>query len=236
MMGKLLHRLMGPERLVEAVTIVFSILLAFAIDAWWDTRIESRRSQAQLETISAELRIIEESVTRIRIDFDSLRDAVARLLSSIGPEAPLLDPDQLYEWIDLSFRGQTIELETGSVTALLASGELSNIRNMNLKAALATWPASVARVRLKSAQLEANRELIIDYLNDKFPTLEIAWKTGQMDRYPRSDFPADPAQFQRDMKLEGLFANRGMLIEDTDSYLMEMQQSIANILNLINTP
>ena len=232
-MRNLIRRFIGPQQLAEATTIVFSILLAFAIDAWWDTRIESRRIQAQLETISTELRIIDQAVTVIRGDYDILRDTIARILTSIGPEVQSVSPDQLYEWIDLSFRGHTIELETGSVNALLASGELSSIRDMDLKARLASWPANVARVRLKSAQLEANREIIIDYLNDKFPTLQIAQKTGQMARYPNSDFPADPALFQRDMKLEGLFANRGMLIEDSDLYLLDMQQSIAEIQNLI---
>lgn len=221
--------------LVEAAVIVASILLAFAIDAWWDTRAETQRTNAQLATIQAELYSIDELLSNISSKLEDLRLAVIAVLEHVGPETKLIPIEQLYELIDLSFRMQTIELEAGSIIALLASGELSSIENTELKTNLASWQARVTRLRNKSSQLEENREYIIDYLHNKLPTLEITQKTGQMTRYPSSDFHADPAIFQRDMKLEGLFANRGMLIEDTEVYLVEVHEAVGRILQRLDT-
>ena len=225
-----------PGIVVEAIAIVVSILFAFAIDAWWDARAEARKSNSQLETIREELASIGEAITYSRSDLEQLRIAVIDILRHIGPETTLISSEELFELIDFSFRAQTIELEAGSITALLASGELSSLENIELKSNLASWQRRVTSIRNKSGQLEANREIIIEYLHDKLPTLNIAQKTGQMTRYPLSDFEAEPALFQRDMKLEGLFANRGMLIEDTEIYLAEVQEAVGQILHHIGTP
>jgi hypothetical protein len=42
--------------LVEGVVILVSILLAFSIDAWWDSRIEQQREREQLVSMLAEFK------------------------------------------------------------------------------------------------------------------------------------------------------------------------------------
>ncbi|MFT4888178.1 MAG: hypothetical protein ACJAY7_000480 [Pseudohongiellaceae bacterium] len=221
---------------IEAIAIVASILLAFAIDAWWDSRSETQKSDSQLETVYSELSSIDDYISYLLVDFERSRSAIIALLEHIGPETELVSSDQLFELIDFSFRMPTIELEAGSITALLASGELSSISDAKLKSSLASWQARVARLRTKSGLLESNRELIIEYLLDKVPSLEIAQKTGQMTRYPLSSFQTEPALFQRDMKVEGLFANRGMILEDTEIHLIAVQEAVTLILTRIGTP
>lgn len=217
----------------ESVAIIASILLAFAIDAWWEQRIEHIRSDAQLGTISNELIEVELRLTRLDERLVGLRQAVSDLLRHVGPETPLESMDSLVSLVDLSFRAAKIELPTGSMQALLASGELSNIANHELKALLASWPTEVSRLRNQSGLLEENREEIIRYLHDKIPTLDIAYKTDQMDAYPQSSFVGDPAILQRDMKVEGLFGNRGMMIEDTLNIVSELRNQTTKSVTLI---
>jgi hypothetical protein len=83
---------------------------------------------------------------------------VSEFLAHVGPDASLESIDSLASIIDLSFRGGKIELPTGSLQALLASGELSTVANSELKALLATWPAEVSRLRNQSGLLEDNRK------------------------------------------------------------------------------
>ena len=221
--------------LLEGAAIVVSILLAFAIDAWWDGRLEHGRSLAQLRTIETEFVEVELELQELEARLLELRRAVSELLSHIAPDSQLQTIDSLYALIDLSFRTSKIELPTGSLQALLASGELATVPNNELKALLAAWPAQVSRLRNQSGLLEENRENILRYLHDKIPTIGIAHKTGQMSHYPKPSFVGEPAILQRDMKVEGLFGNRGMLIEDTLDIVLELKTHVADSVKLIRT-
>lgn len=217
----------------ESAAIIASILLAFAIDAWWEQRGEHRRSLTQLSTIRTEFIEVGHRLARAEQQLAGLRETVSEFLSHIGPETPLVSPDILLSLMDLSFRASTIELPTGSLQALLASGELSNVTNNELKALLVTWPAEVSRLRNWSGLLEENREEIIRYLHDRIPTLSIAYKTGEMDAYPPSSFVMAPEILQRDMKVEGLFGNRGMLIQDTLEVVSGLKGQVEKGITLI---
>ena len=218
----------------ESAAIVGSILLAFAIDAWWSQSVEQSRSLAQLDTIRTEFLEVESQLTNLEQRLLGLREAVSGLLTHIGPESPMQSMDSLSALMDLSFRAAKIELPTGSLQALLASGELSSVPSIELTALLAAWPAEVSRLRNKSGLLEENREEIIRYLHDKMPTYAIAYKTNQMNDYPEPSFTGDPEIIQRDMKVEGLFGNRGMLIEDTLVIVLELKKQVADSVELIS--
>ena len=66
------------------------------------------------------------------------------------------------------------------------------------------------------------------------PTYAIAYKTNQMNDYPEPRFTGDPEILQRDMKVEGLFGNRGMLIEDTLVIVLELKKQVADSVELIS--
>jgi len=213
--------------------IVVSILAAFTLDAWWDARAEESQVHARLQTLETELvqvhGVLEYQMTRL----DLARQAVASLLPHVSPQAPLLSPDSLNVLMDLSFRMGAIEVPGGSTQAMFSSEELASIKNPELVTLLATWPMFVERVRTKSSMLEQNRETIIDYLHDRYPTLEIAQNTSQMSRYPRSSFPPNASAVQRDMRVEGLFGNRGMLIEDTEGSVQSLDGHAMQMLTLL---
>ena len=218
---------------VEAAAIVASILLAFAIDAWWDERVNQKQVKDQLRSLAIEFGEVELHLQQYEERLLNLRQAVSDLLSHIGPETQVQDVDSLYSLMDLSFRASKMELPTASLQALLVSGELSAVSDDKLSALLANWPTQVSNLRNQSGLLEENREEIIRYLHDKVPTLSIAYKTNQMSHYPESGYIGDPEGIQRDMKVEGLFGNRGMLIEDTFELVTELQDHVVDTVNLI---
>ncbi len=218
---------------VEATAIVASILLAFAIDAWWGETVEQSRSKDQLTSLAIEFGEVELHLNYYETRLLDLRLAVSDLLSHIGPETQVQPVDSLYALMDRSFRAAKMELPVATLEALLASGELSSVSNDKLNALLAGWPAQVSKLRNQSGLLEQNREEIIWYLHDRVPTLSIASKTNQMSRYPESSFVGDPENIQRDMKVEGLFGNRGMLIEDTLDIVTRLQDRVVDTVNLI---
>lgn len=218
---------------LEFVVIVTSILAAFGLEAWWNQRVEDVQTRARLEVLHEEFVASRAQLDRESEHLESARRALVGLLNHISPTAPLVSLDSLTVLMDLSFRHATVEVQTGSLQALLASGQLAAIDHVELTGLLAAWPAAVADVRRKTQMVEDNRELIINYLHDRIPVLQIAEKTGQMERYPGSSFTASPAVVQRDMKMEGLFGNRGILLEDADVRLLTLSERAGRILDLI---
>lgn len=218
---------------VEFGVIVLSILAAFALEAWWSDRVDTEQTRARVETLANEFTATRSDLAIEVEGLDAARTALAALLGSVSPTAPMISMDSITTLLDLSFRAATIELRSGSLQALLASGDLADIEDPDLTALLAAWPADLARLRRQSGLLEQNRELIIDYLHDRIPTLQIAEKTGEMDAYPRSVFAGAPEAVQRDMKIEGLLGNRGILLEDTERILRDLDARAERILTLI---
>jgi hypothetical protein len=217
---------------VESFVIVASILMAFALNAWWDHKKSANQAQDQLKTLRAEFSENQDDLAHVRRQLESMKNAVASLLPHISPSATPLVLDSISALMDLSFRLGTVEMRSGSVQALLASGQLAEIEDPELKSLIASWPAEVAGLRSQSGLLEQNREIILDYLHDRIPTIEIAHKTGEMDRYPHSGFKANAAIVQNDMKVEGLFGNRAMMLEDADEIVAALSERLHRMVVL----
>jgi len=81
--------------LLEGVVIVASILLAFAIDAWWDERQDRQAEGNQLLSIAAEL---ESNAERIREKLEVLAvadKASRKFISWMGPEPRPVEQKEL---------------------------------------------------------------------------------------------------------------------------------------------
>lgn len=129
--------------ITEVVAIVGSILLAFAIDAWWDERKEAVEVEEALVGLGADI-----AETRADLEFlDSLNlvigataDSVASLLRGSGPEPVRVPVGSLVTLI----RTPTFDPPSGELQALLQSARLARIRDREFRKALAAWPAAIA--------------------------------------------------------------------------------------------
>ncbi len=127
---------------VEAAAIVGSILLAFAIDAWWDEIGDRRSERAVLEALDAEFKKNQELLNE-QIDVYHRRASAASALLSLGSSATNLEPDILnshWRWV---IRGGTYDPSTGVLDAAVSSGNITVIRDPELRVALANWPSLV---------------------------------------------------------------------------------------------
>ena len=219
--------------LFEGFVIVVSILLAFSMDAWWGEREESLRRQAHLQLLEAEFVAHLKYLDSLEQELEGMRVAVAALLGHISPDAEAIPPDRLSSLIFHSFRLRPVEIQSGSLQALLASGDLALIEDIHLKSLLASWAADVARLKIQTSVLQENREEIIRYLHDLMPTLNIAQQTNLMGRYPQSSFNTGSEVVLRSLKSEGLFANRGINVEFTALEIITLKGRAVDILKLL---
>ena len=132
------------RRLVaESVTIVFSILLAFAIDAAWDSRRERAEEVRFLSAIDAEIALNLERIEGAQKFRTWKRSAAVELLERAAradtePDARAVDAlIAKLTWMDVG------RWQTASIDALIAGGRLSIIEDEDLRRELVTLPETI---------------------------------------------------------------------------------------------
>lgn len=152
---------------VEGAAIVASILLAFAIDAWWQDRADLEREQRVLAALLAEFERNDALLKEANELYEDLYGQSVRILDNLETGLSSLTNAELKELMAGLLRGATIHLESGAHDALLNSGELSLIRDVTLRNRLAAWPSHVAEwSEEKDAVFMYLREHVQPYFSD----------------------------------------------------------------------
>jgi hypothetical protein len=125
--------------LTEMVLIVASILLAFALDSWWDERRDRLEEQAILHGLREEFLLnrsmLERRVaqhTKEQAELEILRAATASGRWATG--GPDLDAA-----LAATITPPTTDLGNGVLDALISSGRIELLQNQVLRARLAAW-------------------------------------------------------------------------------------------------
>ena len=130
---------------VEAAAIVASILLAFAIDAWWSARQLAVEEQELLSQLKTESEVNSVLLAESREFHEALLETTQSLLDVTGPDATtnITEMDDFKRYLAEMLRWRTFDPQTGVLTGIIQSGKLGVIRSDRLRAALASWPAKV---------------------------------------------------------------------------------------------
>jgi len=136
-----------PRLIAESSAVVISILLAFSIDAWWTERQENVREEHQIQALITEF---EGNRSILDFDLDRLRDITSNLekltntLSSVSVGNDVAVSGR-YFW---SVRqGGIVDLSTGTLDAMISSGDLGLLQNESLRSALSEWSAKLDEVQ-----------------------------------------------------------------------------------------
>ncbi len=128
----------------ESVAIVGSILLAFAIEAWWQDRNELAIEQRSLRALSAEFEENDELLREARDGYERTYTAAVQLLAYFDQGTEDMDSSEFEQLVGRLISTQSTHLESGAYDALIASGELNLVRDESLRSRLAAWPSYVA--------------------------------------------------------------------------------------------
>jgi hypothetical protein len=130
---------------VEAAAIVGSILLAFAIDAWWSARQLDNEEQQTLRQLQAEFQTNAALLAERRGRHEDILNACETILSLTGPESEdlLTDTANARSAIERITIWWTYDPQMGVLAGLTQSGGLRIISSDPLRNALASWPSEV---------------------------------------------------------------------------------------------
>ena len=168
----------------EGLLIVFSILLAFGIEAWWSERGERAAEAEALEGLRDDF---VESLGRLaatRSDHLQVRDAAIRLLAITGPEATQTLSDLVMDTLVMALIAYPkVFPVTATYDALSASGRIDLLENASLRRELARW--TTAAIDLREEERDAFRQMdkrLLPYLWDYVPIV-----TLDVNVHPRFD-------------------------------------------------
>jgi hypothetical protein len=202
----------------EGGAIVISILLAFGIQAAWESRRDSVEEQDHLLALRSQFQT---SLEMIQVEIaanEAAAEATRRLVALDVRGAVALDSDSLAALFTSSLAPGRVNLPSGALDALLASGGLRLITDPELASRLAAWPSLVAEVYENAGWLlDATTQDYLPFLYTYVGGLSFA-AGGPLD-YPPTRFPSKTEQLFSDPLLEGHLYSRGFrLYQVLDRY------------------
>lgn len=179
----------------EGILIVFSILLAFGIEAWWSQRGES---QAEVEALQGLRDDFVESLERLasaRSEHVDVRGASVRLLAMTGPDANQIVSDPVMDTLVMALiAGPKVFPVTATYDALIASGRIEILESAGSRLELARWATAIADLR--EEERDAFRQMderLLPYLWDHVPVV-----TLDVNVHPRyEDLDLNRSRFSR---------------------------------------
>lgn len=148
-------RIIAWKRLaIEATAIVGSILLAFAIDAWWEERGARQAEIVLLERLRTDFREIHAALAVVEAEHRAASEACLYFMNAAvgGTLPPTPDVDRRVALVFLASR--TFNPGSGAVAAFNGGDGSRLIRNQSLADKILAWPGLVEELQEEEANLQ----------------------------------------------------------------------------------
>ena len=231
---------------LQASSVVASILLAFAIDAWWAQRTESAEKNASLVAVKEDLLEIRAWVNEDRLYREATRDSAKAVLKAIAAGHYEDNEKTLDHRLgDFLWFSGAPELG-GAFQSFLMSGHLTAVKNEKLRRALAAWPDSVSSYsKITHQDYETYSEAVAPFLAKKASLAQISnesyvygmpghgWSTD-----PEAIVPVagrkDHSYLLRDPELTGVVLRKLWNASDVLTNLQPQIDTIDELVRLID--
>ncbi len=140
---------------VQAAAIVISILLAFAIDAWWDEQKERDVEHRTLEALRRDLIASNEELDGLLQALADVRINFARFQSATPAELKKIDPEAVRPIVISLVTPASFEPVTATHDALSSDGRLGLISDPELLTHLSNWQRALDDLEGNSIDLRA---------------------------------------------------------------------------------
>ena len=132
--------------LVEGVVIVVSILMAFALEAWWAERGERLEEAGILENIKVEFMAAGTQLDRYlfyhEVTLTSLDSILGSARAALGGGRSSVEVPTIY--LARAFIPPTYDPRTGTLDGMTHSGHFGILQSEELRKALTAWPGLMA--------------------------------------------------------------------------------------------
>jgi hypothetical protein len=227
----------------DVFLIVVSILIAFALDAWWDELKERQVQSEQIETLRSEFEAARDSLTSLSGYLDNAAQATNELLTLMGPEVTESDSERLFELLERSLNFGGAAPNYTALASVLAVGNRQIETSESLVDLLGNWPAQMEDIDGDFAHLDRNRDIELQAALVDAGIAGIAGIGGtpivQKLGLPSPPFSVETDQLvqsvrvyaalsYRALRLNVLLLNVGMAVENADLIIAELARTARN--------
>lgn len=183
--------------ILEGTAIIASILLAFAIDAWWEDRTTQQELREHLLILRDDFAFSLETIAE-RWEFVKQREkSIVEILDVTYDPAAGLDLEALDTRLGhLMWHISSSPIETGGLDGLIASGLIDSIGNLELRKSITLWPGQIRYLQsVLSQDYDTYYQLLAPYLVDSANIPQIFRSQHQvpgMPDAPSQRFPLTP--------------------------------------------
>ena len=179
--------------LAEGTIIIVSILLAFWVDAWWETNREREFRHTLLSSLLGELKQVQADLNYQDPFFRAMRTSARRLVNAgISPDTDLdgRDIDKLL--FEICFYTNGSELKASELNAVVSGGHLPFIRDTELRVLIGSWPARLEsyRTNLKT-DFDFFNNTQVRYLMRNADLAQIYTASNKTPGHPEDSWPIE---------------------------------------------
>lgn len=227
MKAKLTDNYRLGRMVLEGVVIVFSILLAFGIDAWWSNRNASIAEESLVYAVRIEA---ESNRTNLNSALNRNRLQVRRigaLLTASHEELRSLPPDSVNLWLQALAAHITFDAEISAVQSLLGGIDPGSGNSNHIRQLAASWNQEVSELAEENGLIQSKTENLVRILARHIATsIPDDMNRMSLQRLGRSIGPELLVQLQSDK----LFVAASLEKTHFQSiYLYEMRNSLRSL-------
>jgi hypothetical protein len=227
----------APQRwnrlIIEGLVIVVSILLAFAIDAWWEDLQERRDAEDQVVRVVAELQANVEILRAQDRQLEFATEAARGFLSIMGPGDEPVSMQTIGSSMVGIFSVPTLSLNDSATQDFLSSGQLTYGRWIDVRLALTELLSRSTGAQNASLELRDMRPPMLARLQTFVSGLDVINKHPLMEAYPKSRFESDTIGLRSDIRFEGLLASYAIRMEINREFVNDVLDSHLTIIEMI---
>ena len=149
---------------LEGGVIVFSILLAFAIDAWWERSQDRELEIQQLARVNAELQLNDESFGSKLADLQRAFGAAVVHQSRMGVNPEPVESQAIMETWDRILGIGTLSVPSRAINEYLAAASQGDPEFMEIRDLLTEWSYRSERLENQYVILRQKHSALTDYL------------------------------------------------------------------------
>lgn len=217
--------------LAEAAAIVASILLAFAVDAWWDARVEQRRADELIGFLRADIEDTRAYLAEERATSEELTVKARAILDAMAGRRPATD--SLIRSLGSVFIVPDWTPMNATYEQALGSGDLGFIRDVGLRTRLARYAGQLDEVGvirdLSRTQYYAALEPFL-VTNTSYAEIAAEWWRDQLVQGP---FATDYAALAQNRELWNLLTLKLELELAAVARLERAQMSADSLLTIL---
>lgn len=219
---------------MDGFAVLVGILLAFAIDAWWDLRSQNEEARAYLAALETELlenrRIIDEDLEVLR---SWVADSRSFLEDVVSPSAEPSN-EQVERMVWETGPLQTTPLLTAALEDLKSSGGLPAIESAELRRAIADYDRKLDRDAIELDDVRVYfREYILQYHIQHSSFTESGWEEFAEVEESLVSFEFDTEAFAANRTYANLLIGRILMFSGLRDTHIEVQTQIDRVLALI---